>query len=175
VGVVGTGQIGRRVIARAQGFAMKVLAHDTRQDPTLVERYAARYVELPELLEAADYVTLHVPRIPATIGLIGERELALMKPTAFLINTSRGGIVDEAALFRALQAKRIAGAALDVFAEEPPRTRELLGLDNLIATSHIASNTDEAIRRVDANCLENLLRVLGGGEPLSAINYPFAK
>jgi D-3-phosphoglycerate dehydrogenase len=173
LGVVGTGQIGRRVIARAQGFAMTVLAHDVVQDPALVERYHVRYVELPELLRASDYVTLHVPRLPHTMGLIGQRELALMKPTAYLINTARGGIVDEAALARALKGGRLAGAALDVFTQEPPPAGELLGLDNLIATSHIASSTEEAMRNVDANCLQNVLAVLEGREPLSPVNYPF--
>jgi D-3-phosphoglycerate dehydrogenase len=175
IGIIGTGQIGRRVIMRARGFSMKVLAFDSVQDAGLVERHGVRYVGLHQLLKDSDYVTLHVPRIPATIGLIGEPELALMKPSAYLINTSRGGIVDEEALARALREKRIAGAALDVFAEEPPKASELLGLENLIATSHIASTTEEAMRRVDANCLDNLLRVLGGGEPMSPVNYPFPK
>jgi len=175
LGVIGSGQIGRRVIMRAQGFAMEILAYDAVHDPALVERYGVRYVKLPELLQASDFVTLHVPRLPATIGLIGERELALMKPTAYLINTARGRIVDEAALCRALKEKRIAGAALDVFASEPPPAGELLALDNLIATSHIASSTEEAMRNVDANCLENVLRVLAGEEPFSPVNYPFPK
>jgi D-3-phosphoglycerate dehydrogenase len=173
LGVIGTGQIGRRVIMRSQGFAMKVLACDIERDPELVQRYGVRYVQLPELLQASDYVTLHLPRLPATIGLIGERELAWMKPRAFLINTARGGIVDEAALYRALKNGRIAGAALDVFAEEPPPPGGMLELDNLIATSHIASSTEEAMGNVGANCLENVLRVLAGGEPLSPVNYPF--
>jgi D-3-phosphoglycerate dehydrogenase len=175
IGVIGTGQIGRRVIVRARGFSMNVLAFDSVQDAGLVASHGVRYVGLHQLLKDSDYVTLHVPRIPATMGLIGESELALMKPGAFLINTSRGGIVDEGALARALRAKRIAGAALDVFAEEPPKASELFGLENFIATSHTASTTEEAMRRVDANCLENLLRVLGGGEPMSPVNYPFPK
>jgi D-3-phosphoglycerate dehydrogenase len=173
LGVVGTGQIGRRVVERARGFAMKVLACDVARDRALADAYGVRYVELPELLRASDFVTLHVPRLPATIGLIGERELGLMKPGAYLINTARGGIVDEAALFRALKEGRIAGAALDVFAEEPPPPGGMLELDNLIATSHIASSTEEAMCNVAANCLENVLRVLAGGEPLSPVNYPF--
>ena len=173
LGVVGTGHIGRRVIARARGFEMTVLAHDALRDPLLVERYGVRYVDLHELMASSDYVSVHVPRLPATIGLIGERELSLMKPSAYLINTARGGIVDETALARALKDKRIAGAALDVFAEEPPPAVGLLEAANLIATSHIASSTDEAMRNVDGNCLENILRVLGGREPLTAVNYPF--
>jgi D-3-phosphoglycerate dehydrogenase len=175
LGVVGTGQIGRRVIARAGGFAMKILAHDTVQDSSLVERHGVRYVELEELLRGSDYVTLHVPRLPTTIGLIGEQQLGLIKPSAFLINTARGGIVDEEALCRALKARRIAGAALDVFAQEPPPPSELLQLDNLIATSHIASSTDEAMHNVDTNCLQNVLAVLGGGQPLTPVNYPFPR
>jgi D-3-phosphoglycerate dehydrogenase / 2-oxoglutarate reductase len=172
LGVIGTGQIGRRVIARAQGFGMKILANDVVQDPGLVQR-GVRYVDIAELLSGSDYVSIHVPRMPATIGLIGARELALMKPTAYLINTARGGIVDEAALCNAIKARRIAGAGLDVFAQEPPGASELIGLDNVIATSHVASSTDEAMRNVDANCVENVLRVLSGREPLSPVNYPF--
>ncbi|HUV06113.1 MAG TPA: phosphoglycerate dehydrogenase [Spirochaetia bacterium] len=173
LGVIGTGNIGRRVIRRALGFSMRILAHDIVHDSSLVSDCGVTYVSLIELLDQSDFVTIHVPRLPETIGLIGKAELARMKPTAYLINTARGKIVDEEALCRVLKNQRIAGAALDVFAEEPTKSAELLALDNLLATSHIASSTEEAMRGVDGNCLENVLRVLKGKEPLSPVNYPF--
>jgi D-3-phosphoglycerate dehydrogenase len=151
---------------------MTILGCDVAPDASL-ERYGLRYVGLEELLRESDFVTLHVPRLPETEGMIGEKELGLMKPMAYLINTARGGIVDEVALCRILKAGGIAGAALDVFDTEPPGRSELLTLDNLIATSHIASSTREAIQNVDANCYENVRRVLSGRQPLSAVNYPF--
>jgi D-3-phosphoglycerate dehydrogenase len=173
LGVIGTGHIGKRVIRSARGFEMNVLAYDIVRDSSLVGLSGVDYVSMKELLESSDFVTVHVPRLPGTIGLIGETELRQMKSTAYLINTARGRIVDEQALCRALKERWIAGAALDVFAEEPPKPSELLEMDNLIATPHIASSTVEAIQNVDRVCLENLLRVLGGDEPVNAVNYPF--
>jgi D-3-phosphoglycerate dehydrogenase len=173
LGVVGTGSIGRRVIRRATGFDMKVLAYDVVEDASLVEKFGVEYVALEELLKASDFVTLHVPVVPQTVGLIGEKQLALMKPTAYLINTARGKILDETALFRALKEKKIAGAALDVFTEEPPKTGELFFLPKVLTTPHIASSTDEAMRKVDQNCIENVTNVLSGKDPITPVNYPF--
>jgi D-3-phosphoglycerate dehydrogenase len=173
LGVLGTGHIGRRVIRRAYGFAMNIVAYDVLPSRALEKEFEVRYLTLDAVLEQADYLTIHVPRLPETIGLIGEKQLQRMKSSAFLINTARGGIVDEAALLKALQDKRIAGAGLDVFAEEPPRSSSLFDLPNVIATPHIASSTSEAICNVDQHCLHNVLRVLAGQEPLSPVNYPF--
>jgi D-3-phosphoglycerate dehydrogenase len=169
LGVVGTGHIGSHVIHRAQGFDMKVLANDIVEKASLVERYGVSYVELETILRESDFLTLHVPRIPETEGLIGEPQLKSMKASAFLINTSRGGIVDEGALYRALKEGWIAGAALDVFFEEPTFNSPLFELDNFIPSPHAASSTREAMMNVDRNCLENVLRFLDGKEPLTPL------
>jgi len=170
LGVIGTGNIGRRVIQTARGFEMRTLAYDIHKDLSLIKQYGVRYVSLEELLRQSDFVTIHVPRTPETIGLIGAREFKLMKPSAYLINTARGGIVDEKALFIVLKEKKIAGAALDVFAEEPLKESPLFTLDNIITTSHIASSTEGAMKEVDSICVKNVLRVLSGKEPLNPVN-----
>ena len=173
LGVVGTGSIGRKVIQRAAGFDMKVLAYDVVRDPALENGGSVRYTSLEELLRESDIVTLHVPRLPETMGLIGKEQLALMKPTAYLINTARGGIVNEEALHEAVNSGRISGAAVDVYSQEPPERPELFDLENILATPHVASSTNEAMRRVDRNCLDNVLAVLSGKEPVTPVNYPF--
>jgi len=173
LGVVGTGNIGKRVIRRAMGFDMRILAYDVTQNETLKREYCVDYVTLDNLLRESDFVTLHVPVVPQTVGLIGEAQLSLMKPTAFLINTARGMVLDEAALLEALKERRIAGAALDVFTEEPPESSGLFSLSTVIATPHIASSTEEAMRKVDQNCIENVTRVLNGDDPLTPVNWPF--
>ena len=173
LGVVGTGNIGRKVIQRAKGFDMRVLTYDVIQDASLVERFGVEYTDLDGLLEASDIVTLHVPRMPQTVGLIGRAQLERMKPTAYLINTARGGIVDEEALHDAVKNGRIAGAAVDVYTQEPPEKPELFALENILATPHVASSTNESMRRVDQNCLDNVLAVLSGKDPVTPVNYPF--
>ena len=173
LGVVGTGNIGRRVIRRAAGFDMRVLGSDVIQNETLKREYGVEYVTLDRLLGESDFVTLHVPVVPQTVGMIGEAQLALMKPTAYLINTARGRILNEDALLKALKARQIAGAALDVFTEEPPEKSELFSLPTVIATPHIASSTLEAMRKVDQNCIENVTSVLRGTDPITPLNWPF--
>ena len=175
LGVVGTGKIGRKVIKRAQGFEMNILAYDISPDPILVEKYGVQYVSLEVLLRNADFVSLHVPLTPETTGLVGGEQICLMKRCAYLINTARGKVVDQQALYTALKQKKIAGAALDVFSQEPPGSIELIGLDNILTTPHMASSTEEAMRKVDLACVENVIRVLNGEEPLSAVNFPLPK
>lgn len=170
LGVVGLGAIGRRVARRAKGFEMKVVAHDIVEDRDYASREGIQYLPLEELLGEADYVSLHLPLTEATRGLIGERELRLMKPTSFLISTCRGGVVDEGALYRALKEGWIGGAASDVFLEEPPEGSPLLELDNFIATPHGAGYTQEALRAMGMVCAENVLRVLRGERPLHLVN-----
>ena len=168
VGVIGLGRIGARVaeICRA-GLGMRVLAHDPFVS---AERAASLGVELradlTTLLPECDFVTIHTPLTPATRGMIGATELTLMKPGAYLVNAARGGLVDEAALIEALRSGRLAGAAIDVFTEEPPPVdHPLLALENVIPTPHIAGQTDDSLRRMALLVVEEVLRVLRGEEP----------
>jgi D-3-phosphoglycerate dehydrogenase len=172
LGVVGTGRIGKAVIKRARGFEMEVLAHDIGPDPQAARELGFGYVPLDALLERSDFVTLHVPLTDETCGLVGRREIGLMKPGAYLINTARGGIVDEDALYEALRAGRLAGAALDAHAQEPPaRGNPLLALDNLIVTPHMGADTRACLREMDLIAVENVLRVLRGEAPRFALNW----
>lgn len=165
IGVVGVGRIGRGVVKRASGFNMKILCCDKVMDSDFAARYGAEYVSLDFLLQQSDFVTLHVPLTDETRGLIGEKELSQMKRTAILINTARGEVVDEDALYQALVGGRIAGAALDVFRNEPPIGSRLLELDNVILTPHIGAHTDEAITEMGCKAVRNLMAVLNGELP----------
>ena len=169
LGIVGLGLIGREVRRRAKGFDLRVVAYDPMQDAEYAAEWDVTYMPLDDLLAQADFVTLHAPVTPATRGLIGAAELARMKPTAYLINTARGALVDEAALYEALRDGRIAGAASDVFVKEPPGENLLLTLDNFLAMPHCGSRTPESIRRMTQTTAQNILRVLAGEEPLFPI------
>lgn len=164
LGVVGTGRIGKEVIRRAAGFGMRVLAHDLYPDPQLQERGVV-YAPLEDVIREADFLTLHIDLNERSRSLIGAKELAQMKPTAFLVNTARGGIVDESALYDALKNGMIAGAALDVFGQEPPQQSPLLEVPNFIATPHMAGYTKEALREVGMITARNIWNVLQGREP----------
>ena len=166
LGVVGLGQIGKGVCRRAKGFGMNLVAADTYEDRTFAASWGVRYVPLDDLLAASDFVSLHAPVTPETRRLIDADKLALMKPTAYLINTARGELVDETALCEALKKGRIAGAATDVFTKEPPGDSPLLLLDNFIAMPHSGGQTHEGLRRMGEITAENALRVLRGEEPL---------
>jgi glyoxylate reductase len=168
LGIIGMGQIGRRVARRAIGFDMTVLYHNRRRRPDVEEALApsVRFAGLDELLAHSDYVMLCVPLTDQTRGLIGERALGLMKPTATLINIARGAVVDTDAIARALADGRIAAAALDVTEPEPlPRDHPLLALPQAIITPHLGSATVETRRRMAELSVENLLAGLRG-EPL---------
>jgi phosphoglycerate dehydrogenase-like enzyme len=144
VGIVGCGDIGRQVARLAVAFGARILAHDIRVYDDFYREVGVTALSLDALLAEADFVTVHVPLDPSTRGLIGAREIARMKRSAFLVNTARGGIVNEAALKAALIEGRLAGAACDVFAIEPPLDRELLLLSNFVGTPHIGGSTVEA-------------------------------
>jgi D-3-phosphoglycerate dehydrogenase len=146
IGIVGTGHIGQAVGHRAKAFQMKLLLHDVVQNQEFAEQTGGEYVDLDTLLRESDYITLHVPLLPSTKQMIGKREFELMKPTAVLINTSRGKIVDEKALIEALQNGRIAGACLDVYETEPLVDSPLFKLPNVVLTPHIGASTVEAQR-----------------------------
>ncbi|MBI6924266.1 D-glycerate dehydrogenase [Pseudomonas putida] len=172
LGIVGMGRIGEALARRAAaGFGMQVIYHSQRPKPDVEARYGARRFALDELLAQADFVCLTVPLSAATEGLIGRGELALMKPEAILINISRGRVVDEQALIDALETRRIRGAGLDVFVQEPlAADSPLLRLDNVVATPHIGSATEET-RQAMARCaVDNLLAALAGGRPANAVN-----
>ena len=162
LGVVGLGRIGSRVAYHAaKGFDMKVLYYDIKRN----EEFSATYTSLEDLLKQSDFVSIHVPFLESTHHLINAENLKLMKPTAYLINTSRGPIIDEAALAEALSNKIIKGAALDVFEFEPKITPELLKLDNIILTPHIASATEETRSKMSALAATNIIEALEGRTP----------
>ncbi len=144
LGILGFGRIGREVAHRAQGLGMRILVNQPRLTPELALEANVLVRDLPDLLREADIVTLHVPMRAENRGLIGAAELALMKPSAFLINTARGGIVDEEALLEALNQGKLAGAGIDVFEQEPPTDTRLAQHPRVVATPHIAASTDEA-------------------------------
>ncbi|HXH22886.1 MAG TPA: D-glycerate dehydrogenase [Dehalococcoidia bacterium] len=170
LGIIGLGRIGRAVARRAQAFRMRVLFHDLFREPP-PEAPFAEYREKADLLREADIVTLHVDLNPSTRGFIGERELALMKPTAYLINTSRGPVVDQAALTRALEGRRIAGAALDVLEKEPPDPEEpILRLDNAFILSHIGTATVETRQAMIDLAVDNLIAGISGHVPPTVVN-----
>ena len=194
LGVVGTGRIGRRVIQIAKGFCMTVIAFDAYPDPGLEATLGMRYVALPELLATCDVLTLHIPGGEGTRDLIGAEALARMKPSAVLVNTARGGVVNVEALIHALTEGRLAGAALDVLSEEPWLRDEanifragsglgadgmrtlvanhaLLKFSNVIVTPHIAYDTDEAVRRIMEITLGNI-EAFAAGEPRNVVGTP---
>ena len=156
VGVLGCGHVGQQVARICRAFGATVLAHDVRSYDAFYRAYSVAPVSLESLLTDSDIVTIHLPLDASTRGLIGSRELGLMKRTAYLINTARGGIVDERALKDALVHDRLAGAAFDVFAEEPPGDRDLLSLDRFVGTPHIGGGTDEAVLAMGRAAIEGL-------------------
>lgn len=171
LGIVGFGRIGQAVAKRATGFGMRILYFDpVIQADEVACRVGARKVELDTLLRESDFVTLHTPLAPETHHLISDPQLAMMKSTAYLVNTSRGPIVDEAALARALRNREIAGAALDVFEQEPKAKAELLDLENIILAPHIASASVATRTRMATMAAENVIVALGGQRPPALLN-----
>ena len=173
LGVVGLGRIGSETARKCKsGFGMNVVAYDPLLTAeTLALTGYKRADTLGPLLEEADFVILCVPLTGDTQSMIGAKELSWMKPSAFLINTSRGGLVDEAALYTSLSEGRLAGAAMDAFVKEPPGPENpLLTLDHFIATPHVAGATHEAMRRMATDLAEEIVRVLSGEIPLYAVN-----
>jgi glyoxylate reductase len=172
LGIVGLGRIGAAVARRARGFGMRVLYHQRRR--AAHPPAAATRVSLARLLAMADVVSLHVPLTAATRHLIGARELARMRRGAILVNTSRGAVVDEAALVRALTSGKLAAAGLDVFAREPHVSRELRALPNVVLTPHVASATTATRARMAVVAARNLAAALAGRRPPNAVPLPAA-
>ena len=177
LGIVGMGRIGRAVAERARGFRMKILYYDRKRlPPEEEERLGARYVDLDTLLRESDIVSLHVPLTPETYHLIGERELRLMKKTAYLVNTARGKVVDTEALVRALEEGWIAGAALDVFEQEPlPPDHPLTKFKNVVLAPHIGSATWDTRNAMARLVAENLIAFLQGRVPPTLVNKEVVK
>lgn len=166
LGVVGLGRIGSRVAHHAgKGFEMKVLYYDVNRNEEFEKEFNAVYTTLDDLLRQSDFISIHVPLLETTHHLINAKKLKLMKPTAYLVNTSRGPVVDESALAKALADNTIMGAALDVFEFEPKITPELLLLDNVILTPHIASATESTRSKMSELAATNIIEALEGRIP----------
>jgi len=175
LGIFGMGRIGQAIARRAAGFEMKVLYHNrTRVAPDVEKSLNATCVTKDELLKQSDFVVLQVPYSPETHHMIGARELALMKPAAILVNSTRGGVVDDAALVAALQSGVIRAAGLDVFENEPRLNPEFLRLDNVVLMPHIGSSTEATRRAMAMTAARNLVAALAGGRPPNLLN-PEAK
>ena len=170
LGIIGMGRIGQAVALRAQGFRMPVIYASRRPCPAPPGVTTWTHRPLEEVLTQADFLSLHVPLSEATRHLIGSRELARMKSTAFLINTSRGPVIDEAALLAALQQGTIAGAGLDVYEREPVILSGLEQLSNVVLLPHLGSATSDARIKMGMICVENIAAVLGGRPPLNPVN-----
>lgn len=171
LGIIGFGAIGSRVSRIARGFGMRIIVYDPYVPVEKVKEMGAESTDLETLLKSSDYVTLHCVLNEETRGMIGEREFDLMKPTAYLINASRGGVIVEEALIKALREGRIAGAGLDVFAEEPIKPdNPLLSFDNVIFSPHIAGGSKEALNNVSLMVCEETLRILKGEAPVNLVN-----
>ncbi|MDP2895844.1 MAG: D-glycerate dehydrogenase [bacterium] len=170
LGIIGAGRIGTAVAMRSRGFGMSVLYCDPVRNDFLEKELSARLVSLEELLREADFVSLHVNLTPETRHLIGERELGLIKPTAYLINTSRGPVVDEEALVGALQKRQIAGAGMDVYEQEPRLAPGLAELDNVVLLPHIGSATIATRTKMALIAADNLLAMLRGEPAPNCVN-----
>jgi glyoxylate reductase len=170
LGIVGFGRVGQAVARRAQGFDMRVLAHDPVLKDLIAKTGGVEYAELDDLLAQSDFVTLHTLLDESTRHLIDARSFEKMKPTAYLINTSRGPVVDEKALVEALGRKRIAGAALDVFENEPEMTPGLAELDNVVVVPHIASASRDTRDQMATKCAENAVALLRREKAPNCVN-----
>jgi D-3-phosphoglycerate dehydrogenase len=166
MGIVGLGRIGQAVCRRAVGFGVRVIAYDPYPNEAFAAAHQVTFVSLAELLATADIVALHAAASMVEGCLIGAAELQTMKPTAILLNTARGQLVDEAALAEALREGRLGGAGIDAFVEEPPLGSPLLALENVVLTPHIGGRTFDGLRRMGEMTIENCVRPLRGEPPL---------
>jgi len=173
LGVLGLGRIGSRVVKRAIGLEINVIVHDPYMSREAVEKLGAELVDLDELLRRSDYITIHVPKMPATINLVDEKQFDLMKNGVRIINCARGGIVNEEALYKAIIDGKVAGAALDVFEQEPPpKDHPLLKLDQVICTPHLGAATGEAQEKVAVAVARQMVEFFVRGRIMNAVNVP---
>lgn len=171
LGLLGFGRVAQAVAKRARGFDMTILAHSPRSDTRRAAELGVTIVSKDELFRRADFLSIHVPLNPSTIRLVSAAELRSLKPGAFLINSSRGDVIDESALLDALRSGHLAGAALDVLSEEPPRLdHPLLSIPNVILSPHIGSDTKETHARVFRCLADDILRFLSGEIPVNLVN-----
>jgi glyoxylate reductase len=171
LGLIGMGGVGRAAAKRAAGFSMRVLYYDPRRlDAAQEQALGLTWVALEQLLAESDFVSLHARLTPETRHMMGERQFAWMKPTAFFVNTARGPLVDEQALVRALEQKRIAGAGLDVFEHEPRPTSALLGMPNVVLTPHVGSGVTAVRARMAEIAAGNIIAILNGSMPPNCWN-----
>jgi len=171
LGIIGLGNIGIRVARKAKAFNMRILGFDPYISPEKVKDLELDLIDFDSILKESDIISLHVPATSQTKGMIGKRELDLMKNTALLVNTARGDVIDETALFNVLQNQRIAGACLDTFCQEPlSLDNKLPLLDNVILTPHIAAQTEETLKRVGIEAANNIIRALSGEIPSGIYN-----
>jgi D-3-phosphoglycerate dehydrogenase / 2-oxoglutarate reductase len=165
-GIIGVGRIGQALARRCRGFEMRVLAYDVLSDAGFAQQHGVERVDLATLFAESDFVSVHAPHTAQTDKIVSRERIALMKPTAFLVNTARGGLVDEAALAEALREGRVAGAGLDVFEVEPlPANSPLRELSNVVLTPHCAGSNIDAIAAMADRCVENVLALLDGRDP----------
>ncbi len=170
LGIIGLGRIGHAVATRAKAFDMEIVYYDSRRNRDVEEALGARVLELDDLLRLSDFVSIHVPLTSSTRGFIGERELKLMKRDAYVINTSRGAVIGEEALCRAIDEGWIAGASLDVFVKEPlPLDSPLVKLKNVVLTPHMSTSTVETRRKMAQVNVKDIRRVLRGEPPLNPV------
>jgi len=170
LGLIGFGRIGQTAARKASALGLRVLAHSPRTTPERARQHGAEAATLDEVLVGSDYLALLAPATPETRGLIDRAALARMKPSAYLINCGRGSLVDEAALVEALRGGVIAGAALDVYATEPPTDSPLLGLENVLLTPHAAFYSQESLVDLQTGAARNAIAVLSGGRPATPVN-----
>jgi D-3-phosphoglycerate dehydrogenase len=170
VGIIGLGRIGALITARLQAFGVNVIAYDPYVTSARAQQLGVTLVTLDELLEQSDFITIHMPKTPETTGMISDAQLATMKPTAFIVNVARGGLIDEDALYRALSANVIAGAGLDVFVSEPPKDSPLLALPNVVVTPHLGASTDEAQEKAGVSVAKSVRLALSGELVPDAVN-----
>lgn len=170
VGIIGLGRIGALITARMQAFGTKIVAYDPYVTAARAQQLGVTLLSLDDLLAQSDFVTIHMPRTPETTGMISDAQFALMKPTAFIVNVARGGLIDEDALLRALTSNTIAGAGLDVFVNEPPVGSPLLALPNIIVTPHLGASTDEAQEKAGVSVAKSVRLALSGELVPDAVN-----
>ncbi|MET0736143.1 MAG: phosphoglycerate dehydrogenase [Microbacterium sp.] len=174
VGIIGLGRIGALIAARLQAFDMRVVAYDPYVTSARAQQLGAQLLSLDELLEQSDFVTIHMPKTPETTGMIGAEQFRIMKPTAYVVNVARGGLIDEEALHAALTAGEIAGAGLDVFTSEPPAAggtaQALLDLPNVVVTPHLGASTEEAQEKAGVSVANSVRLALGGDLVPDAVN-----
>ncbi|MCJ1713296.1 phosphoglycerate dehydrogenase [Curtobacterium sp. VKM Ac-2922] len=170
VGIIGLGRIGALITQRLQAFGVSVIAYDPYVTTARAQQLGVELVPLDDLLRRADFVTIHMPKTPETLGMISDEQFAIMKPTAFVVNVARGGLIDEDALHRALISGQIAGAGLDVFVSEPPTDSPLVALPNVVVTPHLGASTGEAQEKAGVSVARSVRLALGGELVPDAVN-----